>query len=57
MGSAVGTRAEVQEMLRLAVEEKLKPIIEVVPFEKLEDAARRLDKGEVTGRLVMRLPE
>lgn len=56
VGSAVGTRTETQELLHLAADGKIQPIIKVIELGDLNDDAQALEKGEITGRLVVRMP-
>ncbi|XEV01554.1 hypothetical protein FSHL1_006841 [Fusarium sambucinum] len=57
VGSAVGTRSEMQELFQLAARGEMKPLITVVPFEKFDIMAKKLEKGQVKGRIVMEMPQ
>jgi len=48
-----GTRADLVEVVELARQGLLDPVIEEVPFDDVLDAYARLDAGDVTGRLVV----
>lgn len=56
-GSAVGTKEEVQELFQLAVRGEVKPLIKVVPFDQIDETAKKLEKGQFTGRVVMPVPQ
>lgn len=56
-GSSVGTKDEMQQLFQLAVRGEIEPLIEVVPFAEVDATARRLENGEVTGRIVMTMPQ
>lgn len=57
IGSAVGNHVQMQELMQMACEGSIKPIVEVLDFDQVDSAARRLEEGSVSGRLVLRLPE
>ncbi|RLL97712.1 hypothetical protein CFD26_106456 [Aspergillus turcosus] len=56
IGSAVGSRAQMQDLFKLAVEGNVCPLVEEISFDQIDAAARRINDGQVTGRIVMRLP-
>ncbi|KAM5350438.1 hypothetical protein ACJ41O_006943 [Fusarium nematophilum] len=56
VGSAVGTRAEMQELFQLAVRGEVKPLVTVAPFSQIDSMARELEGGRVMGRIVMPIP-
>lgn len=56
IGSSVGSRAQMQDLFKLAVEGNVCPLVEEIPFDQIDAAARRINDGQVTGRIVMRLP-
>ncbi|KAB8211956.1 alcohol dehydrogenase [Aspergillus parasiticus] len=57
IGSAVGSHQQMQELMEMARKGTVKPIVQVLDFEQVDIAARRLEKGTIPGRLVLRLPE
>ncbi|RHZ50518.1 uncharacterized protein CDV56_105727 [Aspergillus thermomutatus] len=56
IGSSVGSRAQMQDLFKLAVEGNVCPLVEEISFDQIDAAARRINDGQVTGRIVMRLP-
>lgn len=48
-----GSRQDLVEVVRLAEEGRLSPLVEVVPFDEVPQAYQRLRDGGVTGRLVV----
>jgi NADPH:quinone reductase-like Zn-dependent oxidoreductase len=55
IGSTMASRAEFEDMLRVAFRGALQPVIdEVMPLERAADAHRRLEAGGVFGKLVLR---
>jgi NADPH:quinone reductase-like Zn-dependent oxidoreductase len=56
LGSTLGSRREYAEVVRLAEEGKLRPVIDrVVPFSEAVSAFQRLDRGEQVGKLVIKV--
>lgn len=55
-GVAVGTEEQMDELLRLAAEGKVKPLVEVHPFERIGDVMEDLKHDRITGRAVVTLP-
>ena len=55
-GSSVGTNAQMDEVLDMAVKGTLKPKIEVFDFSESPVIIEKLKKYEVTGRMVVRIP-
>ena len=53
VGSLLGSRFEMQEVLRLASEGKLRTITESYPLDQAEDVLRRLKDGKVRARAVL----
>lgn len=54
IGSTLGSRTELAEVLRLAESGQLRPVIDAVyPFEALKEATRRMEAGEQLGKLVV----
>jgi propanol-preferring alcohol dehydrogenase len=54
-GSIVGTRLDLQEALQFAALGKVTPTIELQPLSAINRVIERLKKGEVSGRVVLRL--
>ena len=54
-GSIVGTRKDMQEALQFAAEGKVKAIIETQPLEEINSVFDRLRRGEVQGRVVIKM--
>lgn len=52
-GSIVGTRQDLREALSIAQDYNIKPSIEVQPLSAINDIFARLEKGDVTGRVVL----
>jgi NADPH:quinone reductase-like Zn-dependent oxidoreductase len=54
LGSTMGTRAELVELLRFCAEREIKPVIDsVYPLADAESALRRLASGEAFGKVVI----
>ena len=56
-GSIVGTRKDMQEALQFAAEGKVKANIETQPLEEINSVFDRLRRGEVQGRVVVKMAE
>lgn len=56
-GSIVGTRKDMQEALQFAADGKVKAIIETQPLEEINSVFDRLRRGEVQGRVVVKMAE
>lgn len=56
VGSSVGTLEHLEGLWEMAVETKVRPIIEVREFEGLDEVLRRLVEYRVKGRVVVRIP-
>lgn len=56
-GVSVGTEDEMDELLDLAARGGVKVRVEVVDFENIGDVMERLRNDEITGRVVVRLPQ
>jgi propanol-preferring alcohol dehydrogenase len=54
IGSAVGTRAEMRELLELAAAGKVRCEVEVHPLFAINEIFSRMDHGDITGRAVIR---
>ncbi|KAL6832003.1 GroES-like protein [Trichoderma camerunense] len=57
VGTSVGTESDVQELLKLTAQGKIKPQIEVYDFNEINDVIGKLAKFQVKGRAVLRLPQ
>jgi propanol-preferring alcohol dehydrogenase len=57
VGSSVGTEKEMGELLEMAAKGGVRPIVKVFEFEKLDEILGLLARGEVSGRVVVRIPE
>jgi len=56
VGSSVGTPKHLEELLEMAVQGKVKPVVEVRAFEDLDDVLRKLAAYQVEGRVVITIP-
>jgi len=54
VGSAVGTRAEMRELLALAAAGKVRCEVELHPLDAINDVFARMDRGAITGRAVIK---
>lgn len=54
IGSAVGTRAEMRELLELAAAGKVRCEVEVHPLFAINEIFSRMDHGEISGRAVIK---
>lgn len=43
--------------MRLAADGKVEPLVEIAEFRALDDVARSLEKGQIAGRVVVKLPQ
>ncbi|KIW83635.1 hypothetical protein Z517_02881 [Fonsecaea pedrosoi CBS 271.37] len=57
VGSSVGTAQEMDELLEMAVKGEVKPEISVLEFDQINDIMGKLERFEIEGRVVLRLPE
>lgn len=59
MGSSVGSQEEMDELLAMAARGEVKPKIQVYDFEEdtINEVLAKLNRGEITGRAVLRLPD
>lgn len=55
IGSAVGTRAEMKELLTLAVEGKIRCLAETFRLEQINEVYARMERGEIIGRAVIKM--
>lgn len=56
VGSSVVTPQHMDELLALAVAGKVLSLVEVIEFDDLSHALRRLARHEVEGRIVVKTP-
>ncbi len=55
LGSTMGTRNELREVLGLVWDNKLKPVVDTTfPLEKARDAHRKLEKGDQFGKIILK---
>lgn len=52
IGSLGGTVEDVEAVLKLIAEGKIKPLVTTIPFDQVPEGLKRLERGEVRGRLV-----
>lgn len=57
IGSSVGTPQQADELLQMAVRKEVVPIVKVYEFERLDEVLKALEKGQVSGRVVVKLPQ
>jgi propanol-preferring alcohol dehydrogenase len=55
IGATVGNRDQMAELMDLVVQGKLKPIVQMYPFEELETVMKKLERAEISGRAVLRI--
>jgi Zn-dependent alcohol dehydrogenases len=56
-GSIVGTRKDLEEALAFAAQGKVKPTIEQLPLDSINEVFARLKQGKVNGRIVLNIGE
>lgn len=56
IGSSVGTAAEMQEMLDMALAGDVIPTVEVFDFEAVDEVLQKLAKSQIAGRVVLEIP-
>ena len=57
LGAPMGSRQDFREVLDLLAREQIKPALgAVLPLEQISEAHRRLEQGEVFGKLVIEMP-
>lgn len=56
LGSSVGTENEMNELLEMAAQGKIKPTVELFDFDDLDEVLQKLQKNEIAGRAVVTLP-
>lgn len=57
MGSSVGTEKQMEELLEQAVAGIIKPKIEVLDFSECARVFEELKSGNITGRIVVKIPQ
>lgn len=57
VGSAVGTRAEMRELLDLAAAGKVRCEVEIHRLDAINEVLKRMDRGEITGRAVIKFSD
>ena len=57
IGSSVGTAAELQELLDMALAGDVIPTVEVFDFEAIDDVLQKLAKSQIAGRVVLKIPQ
>lgn len=53
----MGTKEDVQDLFQLAVQGRIRSLVEVAPFDKIDSVARKVERGSIAGRVVMRIPQ
>jgi alcohol dehydrogenase, propanol-preferring len=56
LGSSVGTEREMNELLEMAATGEIRPMVDIYEFSELGEVLQKLQKNEVGGRAVVRLP-
>ncbi|UOF92463.1 alcohol dehydrogenase AdhP [Fodinisporobacter ferrooxydans] len=56
-GSIVGTRKDLQEALDFAARGKVRTIIETQPLENINEIFERMEKGQINGRVVLKMKD
>lgn len=56
MGSSVGTAAELDDLLEMAVKGDVVPQISVFDFNEINTVMEKLAKFEIGGRVVLKIP-
>ena len=54
--AAVGTRQDLREVLSLAAGNKIHSVCETVPLDEVNSVFRRMEEGQITGRVVIEFP-
>lgn len=57
MGNSAGTAEEMDEVLAMAVAGDVKAHIDVFGLEEINDVLDRLERSEIDGRVVLKIPE
>lgn len=56
VGNSAGTAQEMGELLAMAVNGDVKAHIEIFDLEEIVDVLQRLERSEIEGRAVLRIP-
>ncbi|KUJ11356.1 alcohol dehydrogenase [Mollisia scopiformis] len=57
IGSSVGTKAQLDELLQMAVRGEITTITKVHEFEELDDLLEKLKRNQISGRVVVKIPQ
>jgi propanol-preferring alcohol dehydrogenase len=57
VGNSAGTAEEMDEVLAMAVAGDVKAHIDVFGLEEINDVLDRLERSEIDGRVVLKIPE
>ena len=57
VGSTVGDTSQMKELMELAVQKKIKPMVQMFEFEDVEAVLKSLGSGTITGRAVLLIPQ
>lgn len=57
VGNSAGTAKEMDELLAMAVADHIKAHIEVFDLTDIDEVLQRLERSEVEGRVVLKIPE
>lgn len=57
MGNSAGSKAEMDELMELAVAGDIQARVEVYDLVEIVDVLKRLENSEIEGRVVLRIPE
>lgn len=56
MGNSAGTAAEMDELLAMAIAGDVEAHVQVFALDEIHDILERLEKSEVEGRVVLKIP-
>lgn len=56
VGNSAGTAQEMDELLAMAVKGDVKAHIEIFDLQDIVDVLQRLERSEIEGRVVLRIP-
>lgn len=56
MGNSAGTSSEMEELLVMAMAGDVKAHIQVFDLDEIHDVLERLEKSEIEGRVVLKIP-
>jgi alcohol dehydrogenase, propanol-preferring len=57
VGTSIGNRVQMAGLLQMAVEGKVQSHVEMFEFHNIDGALKSLQKNEITGRAVVRIPQ